>query len=266
MFVFLVILICAVFIYLVTLLIFYIIQERFIFVPNLIKKDPSIKLVSEFDDIYIEGRNNGKLHGMLIKTEKPKGVIVYLHGNTGSLFKWAVLAEELTHYGYDVLPFDYRGYGKSSGKRSEEIMHEDAQKFYAVAKEKYGENNVVIYGRSLGSGFATKLAANNNPRKLILETPYDNFKNVADFHFPFIPSKLLLKYEFQNDIHIKDVNCPILILHGTRDRIIPFKLAINLYEQIEEGIENHLVTIPRGRHNNLASFALFREKITEFIN
>jgi len=265
MFVFLVILACAVIIYAIAILIFYIIQERFIFVPNLIKKDPSIKLVSDFEDLYLEGSENGKLHGMLIKTEKPKGVIIYLHGNTGSLFKWAVLAEELTHYGYDVLPYDYRGYGKSSGKRSEEIMHADAQNFYDVAKEKYGEERVIIYGRSLGSGFATRLASNNNPKKLILETPYDNFRNVADFHFPFIPVRWLLKYEFANDIHIKNVKCPILILHGTRDRIVPFKLAINLYEEIQEGIENQIVTIPRGRHNNLASFALFREKITEFI-
>ena len=243
----------------------YLVQERLIFVPNLIKKDPSIKLVSDYEDIYISGKSDGKLHGMLLKTDNPKGVILYFHGNTGSLYKWSVLAEELTHYGYDVLPFDYRGYGKSSGKRSEEIMHDDALLFYNVVKEKYGEENIIIYGRSLGSGFATKLAADQNPKKLILETPYDNFRNVADYHFPFLPNRWLLKYEFRNDKNIKNVSCPILILHGTRDRVVPFKLAINLYENIGENVNNQIVTIPRGRHNNLSSFALFREKVREFI-
>ena len=255
----------ALLLYVVVLVIIYFIQERLIFAPNLIKKDPAIKLVSDFEDIFIDTPENGHLHGMLIKAESSKGLILYFHGNTGSLYKWSVVAEELIHYGYDVLPFDYRGYGKSTGKRSEENMHKDALAIYNYAKELYGEKNIVLYGRSLGSGFATKLASEQDPKSLILETPYDNFINAADFHFPFIPVKWLLKYEFRNDKYIQKVKCSILILHGTRDRIIPFKLALNLYEKIPENIENHLVTIPRGRHNNLSSFALFREKVKEFV-
>lgn len=256
----------ALLLYIVVLVIVYFIQERLIFAPNLIKKDPGIKIVSNYEDIYIETEGKGNIHGMLIKAEKSKGVILYFHGNTGSLYKWSVLAEELTHYDYDVLPYDYRGYGKSHGKRSEDLMHKDALAFYNIAKEKYGENKVVLYGRSLGSGFATKLASEQNPKCLILETPYDNFVNAAEFHFPFVPVKWLLRYEFKNDQHIQNVNCPVLILHGTRDRIIPFKLALNLYENVPEKVENHLVTIPRGRHNNLSSFALFREKVREFLS
>ncbi|NND77453.1 MAG: alpha/beta fold hydrolase [Flavobacteriales bacterium] len=262
----LIIIASALLLYLVVLLVIYLIQERLIFAPNLIKKDPSIKLVSSYEDIFLNTKGNGHLHGMLIKADEPKGVILYFHGNTGSLYKWSVLAEELTHFGYDVLPYDYRGYGKSTGKRSEELMHQDALAFYNYAVDRYSNKNVILYGRSLGSGFATRLAAEQNPHKLVLETPYDNFINAADFHFPFIPVKWLLKYEFKNDEYIEQVKCPILILHGTRDRIIPFKLALNLFENISESTENHLVTIPRGRHNNLSSFALFREKLKEFLS
>ena len=245
---------------------FYIVQERLIFVPNLIKKEASINIISEHEDIVVYTPEKGSIHGMLIKSEQSKGVIIYFHGNTGSLYKWSVLAEELTHYGYDVFPFDYRGYGRSTGRRTEEIMHEDAQHVYDHIVNRYGENRVFLYGRSLGTGFAVKLGSKNNPKGMILETPFDHFSNVADFHFPFIPHKLLLKYRFENDKFIKDVKCPILILHGTRDRIVPFKLAVNLFEQISDGVQSQLITIPRGRHNNLASFALFREKINEFLN
>lgn len=266
MFVFFVILGCALILYLLTLVIFYIIQERLIFVANLIKKEAGDKVVSEHEDIIIYTPSKGSIHGMLIKSEQSKGVIIYFHGNTGSLYKWGVIAEELTHYGYDVFPFDYRGYGRSTGKRSEDIMHRDAQNVYDFIVKKYGESKVFLYGRSLGSGFAVKLASENNPRGLILETPFDHFSNVADYHFPFIPHKLLLNYKFENDRHIKMVQCPILILHGTRDRIVPFKLAVNLFEQIPDDVSSQLITIPRGRHNNLASFALFREKINEFLN
>ncbi|MEM7162773.1 MAG: alpha/beta fold hydrolase [Bacteroidota bacterium] len=265
MFVFLIIVASALGIYLITIAFFYFIQERFIFVPNLIKKDPSIKLVSEFEDVYLQGEENGELHGMYIKVSNPKGLILYMHGNTGSLYKWSVLAEELTHYGYNVLAMDYRGYGKSTGVRNEKVMHSDAQLFYDFAKNHFDEKDIVIYGRSLGSGFATPLAKDNTPKALILETPYDNFKNVADTYFPFIPNKWLLRYEFKNDDSIQDVKCPILILHGTRDRVVPFRLAVNLYENIAEDVKNQLVTIPRGRHNNLASYALFREKVSEFL-
>ena len=124
-------------------------------------------------------------------------------------------------YNYDVVLVDYRGFGKSTGKRGEADMLKDMQIVYENLMASYGEANLIVYGRSLGSGFAAKLAADNSPRYLILDAPYYNFKKAVERFLPFLPLQIVLRYHLRTDRWIPKIKCPIYILHGTKDWLIP---------------------------------------------
>ena len=129
-----------------------------------------------------------------------------------------------------------------------------------------GENDasqIIIYGRSLGTGVAIDLASKVQAKQLILETPFGNFPKMAQSRFKIFPVKLLLKYQFRNDLKIKKVTCPIHIFHGTEDQVVPYSESQQLIRILEH--ESILTTIPNGGHNNLGTFPLFWKKMKEIL-
>jgi len=137
---------------------------------------------------------------------------------------------------------------------------------YELALKLYSPEKIVLYARSMGTGMAIKLATQINATKLILETPYYSMVHVARYHVPFIPVAWLLRFSFNSYQWINNVQCPIIIFHGTKDRIIPYQHALKLYELIKKNPNNQMITIPRGKHSNLNSFPIFREKFIQFLN
>lgn len=248
-----------------TIALYYFFQERFIFIAVHSSDKVNYTLASEFEEVFIDTPYNGRIHGLHIKAAESKGVILYFHGNTGSIKRWAVTGEELTSYDFDVFLMDYRGYGKSRGKKSEVAMHLDAEAAYDYLKQKYSEENIVIYGRSLGSGFAVPLAAKHPRSKLVLETPFYSLLEIAEHQAPYIPIGFLLRFPLRSDEVIADLKNPIIFFHGTRDRVVPYQSGLKLYEKATSP-NKHMVTIPKGRHNDLAKYALFREKMHEFLD
>jgi len=260
------ILLIAILVYALIVLIYYLLQERLLFHGAPLGRKFRFELATPFEEVFLESAEGGTLHALHIQIESPKGMILYFHGNSGNLRRWSVLAEELTTYGFDVLVVDYRGFGKSSGRRTEETLRQDAQLIYDYAKDLVGEEKLVVYGRSMGSGLAVKVAADNSPNRLILETPYYNLLTVVFHHFPFLPVRWILRYPFRSDLFIGNVRCPICIFHGTRDKTVPYKSGLRLYELVSEDTKNMMVTIGRGTHNNLSMYPLFREKMHEFLS
>lgn len=252
--------------YAVIVLLYYVLQEKLLFVGTPLKRRFKFTLATPFEEIFLPSSEGGTLHALHIKVEESKGLILYFHGNTGNLKRWSLVAEELTTYGFEVLVVDYRGFGKSSGRRSEETLHDDAQLIYDYALGLVPEAKLVVYGRSLGSGLAVKVAAENEPSRLVLETPYYHLLGVVFHHFPFLPVRLILRYHFRSDRWIDKVKCPIMIFHGSKDKIIPYKSALKLYDKVNEDKKNSMVTLLKGKHNNLATFPLFREKMHEFLS
>jgi uncharacterized protein len=246
-------------------LLYYILQEKFIFVPTLPGEPFEVRLSGETEEFLLETPNEGRIHALLLKVAQPKGVILYLHGNTGSLKRWQFMAEEITTFGYHVFIPDYRGFGKSTGPRSEAILHRDFEKCYDWLREKMPNLPIVVYGRSLGSGFATRLASRREAQKLVLETPYFNLVDVAQFYVPFLPVKWLLRYQLRSDLYIQHVHCPIHIFHGTRDLIVPYESAFKLFRLVEHQKEVAMTTIPGGKHSNLNRFPLFHERLRQFL-
>ena len=261
-----IILACLTGIYALIMLVYYLLQERVLFVGTPLQRKHAFQLASAFEEIFLESEEGGTIHALWIKCPEPKGLILYFHGNTGNMQRWAHVVEELTTYDHDVLVVDYRGFGKSHGRRTQETMYDDAQQIYDYAANQWSEDKLVVYGRSLGTGLAVKVASENSPSKLVLETPFNNMIDVAFFHFPFLPVRLLLRFPFRSDKFIPKVTCSIVIFHGTRDRIVPYRSGLKLYELISEDVKHNMVTIPRGKHSNLSNFPLFREKMQEFLN
>ncbi len=170
--------------YVIILLGFYFFQESITFRSKKITHNYSYYFGQKFEEVNLKTTDNALLNALHFKVDNSKGVILYFHGNTGNLKRWGAIAAELTKYNYDVFVMDYRGYGKSSGKRTEVLMYKDAQLSYDYLKETYNEKNIVVYGRSLGGTFATFVAANNNPKQLIVEA---TFSSLQEINYQFYP-------------------------------------------------------------------------------
>ena len=249
--------------YIAVFLIGYFVQERLIFKPEKLPQDFVYKYDIPFRELNFEVEQSVTINGLHFFHTNPKGLILYFHGNTRSIKGWAKYARDFYRYDYDVVLVDYRGFGKSTGKRGEKEMLDDMQYVYDTLAAQYPEHHILVYGRSMGSGFATKVAADNKPRYLILDSPYFSFKKVAERYAPFLPHRYMLRYHLRTDKWIKRVNCHTYIIHGTKDWLIPLTQSENLQKINPNKIT--LIEIPGGGHNNLPSFDEYHNFIRDIL-
>lgn len=241
----------------------YFVQERFIFKPEKLPADFEYKYDAPFKELNFEPEAGVRINGLHFFVKQPKGLILYFHGNSRSIKGWAKYARDFYRYQYDVVLVDYRGFGKSTGKRSEKRMLADMQFVYETLAVNYPEDHLIVYGRSMGSGFATKIASDNRPRYLILDAPYYNFKKVAERLLPILPHRWLLRYHLRTDRWIRDVQCHTYIIHGTADWLIPIRHSEALHQKDPQRIT--LIRIHGGGHNNLPSFPEYHNFIRDIL-
>ena len=142
-------------------------------------------------------------------------------------------------------------------------MLSDVQFVYETLAKKYPEDHLIVYGRSMGSGFATKLASDNNPRYLILDAPYYSFRKVVERFLPILPVRFVLRYHLRTDRWIKLVRCHTYILHGTKDILIPLRHSERLQKINPKKIT--LIRIHGGGHNNLPSFSEYHNFVRDIL-
>ena len=242
----------------------YFLQEKILFLPTVLEQDYQYNFTHPFEEVFLKPAENASINALHFKTENPKGVILYFHGNAGDLSRWGNVAEFFVDKGYDMFIMDYRTYGKSKGKLSEQALYNDAQYCYDYLLKQYSENDITLYGRSLGTGLATFLASKHNPKRLILETPYYSILDVAKHRFPIFPVSALLKYKFPSNEYIVDVRCPIAIFHGTADKVVPFSSAKKL-KSVAPASLTTFTTIKGGGHNDLMEFEEYRKAIEDLL-
>ncbi|WOD44098.1 alpha/beta hydrolase [Hwangdonia lutea] len=230
-----------------------------LFFPTVLEQDYIFQFSKPFEELFLKTDDDAVINAINFKTENPKGVILYFHGNAGDLSRWGFIAEYFVEKQYDVLIIDYRTYGKSTGKLSEKALYNDSQYAYNYLKERYAENDITLYGRSLGTGIAAYLASKNKPNQLILETPYYSITDVAKTRFPVLPVETLLKYKLPTHQYLQKTSSPITILHGTDDGIVPITSAEKLLKLNKENLE--FITIDGGAHNNLIEFEAYHKAI-----
>lgn len=241
----------------------YFLQEFFIFKPEKLKSDFEFKYDFPFRELNFDVSDGVRINGLHFHRTSPKGLILYFHGNSRSIKGWAKHARDFFRYDYDVILVDYRGFGKSTGPRNEKEMLNDMQFVYEQLVSQYGEQHLIVYGRSLGSGFAAKIASDNKPRYLILDSPYYNFTRVIERFLPILPVRIVLRYQLRTDKWIRKVNCHTYIIHGTRDWLIPIRHSEKLKALNPNKIT--LIRIHGGGHNNLPEYSEYHNFVRDIL-
>ncbi len=252
-----------VFAYLALCIAFYLYQEKIIFHPLPLADDYQYDFEEPFEEVWISTPDGEKINALHFKVEKPKGVVLYFHGNAGNLASWGTVASQFLPFDYELFIMDYRGYGKSTGSFNEYKLHQDALACYQYLLDSgYNGNKILIYGRSIGSGIASRVANEKWNRGLVLESPFNNMTALARSYAPFLPHGLLLRYKFPVDHHVRHIRHPIYIIHGTDDEIIPYDLAYQLKDKSDKVT---FYTIAGGKHNDLSIFPEFYQIMEELL-
>ena len=235
--------------------ILYFSQDALIFDPSPLPETHVFRTGSE---VEVPVGEDISLNCLLMKGGA-QGVILYLHGNRGNLRRCIRQAETFAGLGYDIFMPDYRGFGKTEGAiRSEGQLFRDVTKVYEYLRTQYDESRIVIVGYSLGTGMSSYLASKFDPKSLVLLAPYVSFIDLKNRIFPLVPN-FLIKYPLRNHAHLKNVACPVTLVHGTDDEIIPFESSLQLSKIAPDQI--NLVKLPGVGHRS----TIFRSEVREAV-
>ncbi|WP_166826368.1 alpha/beta hydrolase [Thalassoroseus pseudoceratinae] len=267
-------------IYLGVCLVVFLIQRQMIFHPSRVDritaKDAQID--PEFvEDIEVATSDGLMIRGWYFKAvvkktsseaadESPNRVIIFFHGNAGDRRHRLSDVRNFREHGLDVLLIDYRGYGDNPGQPTAEGLAMDAKAAwkYLTDTREMPPDRILIFGESLGTGVATRLAAeccqdNQEPGGLILRSAFSSIADAAGERFPWLPVRMLLRDRFPSDTYIADVTCPIFMIHGDQDRTISYRLGQKLFaaapEQSTSGFKKRFLTLEGVGHNDILSAA-----------
>jgi len=237
----------------------YFIQDKILFHPKALERSYTFRFDQPFTELNIPVSSTRNLNVVKFTVDSiSKGIVLYFHGNRQNIERYAKFSKFFTDQGFEVWMMDYPGFGKSTGDRKEQVMYHNAMLLYKMAIALQPSENIIIYGRSMGTGVASQLASIRDCRHLILETPYYNIDALAKHYFPIYPVNPMSKYSFPTNEYLPFVKAPITIIHGTRDEVIPYKQAKKLKE--ENSVIN-LITIEKGKHNNLSDYSIYNKTL-----
>ena len=258
-------------------------QENFIYFPTRVYDTTPADVGLKYEDVTITAADGTTLAAWYIPFASPKGTILFCHGNAGNISDRLATIHALDALGYNVLIFDYRGFGASSGRPDEKGTYLDAQAAWKYLTQTLGEHpgRVILFGRSLGGAVAIHLAASLSetaqparepspptraadstsstpavtttaapapiPGALVVESTFTSLEDIGRLHYPFLPVNLLLTYRYDSIRKILAVSCPKLFYHGADDELIPSSNGERLFAAAAE--PKRFVNTP-GNHNN----------------
>ena len=251
-----------IFLYFFVLVFLYFYQRNLLYHPNE-NNYSGDKISVNINKVKIRTSDNIELLGWYHeKNLKDYKTLLYLHGNAGSLENRIHKLNHFQDMNVNFLIIAWRGFSGNKGKPSEEGLYEDGiSAIKWLAKKGVDEKNLILYGESLGTGVATHLAQNKNYAGLILETPFTSMVDAAKTFYPYIPVNLLLKDKFENYKKVKNINSPILVMHGEIDQIVPFSMGKKIFEIANEPkysyfteYDNHMMEYDENLVSALKSF------------
>lgn len=190
------------------------------------------------------------LTGWFLAPPTPTAAVLVLNGNAGNRADRAPLARALVDHGYEVLLFDYRGYGGNEGSPSEEGLALDAAAAVAALAEVATVDRLILLGESLGAAVAARLAVESPPTALVLRSPFPSLEAVAAVHHPYLPTRLLLRDRYHTLQAVSMIKVPILVVAGSADSIVPTHLSRAVYEAASA--DAHWALIENADHNDPA--------------
>ena len=228
---FLSIIIVILLIYLSVLIYLFFFQRNLLYLPNE-NNYSGDKLKVDIKKVQIKTSDNINLLGWFHKKNLNKfKTIVYFHGNAGRLENRIHKLNHFKDMNINFLIISWRGFSGYSGNPYEQGLYKDGKSAIDWLKNMGLEDkDIILYGESLGTGIATEIAQNKKFAGLILETPFTSMIDAAKNFYPYIPIGFLLKDRYENDKKIKNINIPLLVMHGEKDQIIPFKMGKKIYE------------------------------------
>jgi len=202
----------------------------------------------DYEDVSIETADGVTLHGWFIAERSPR-VLLFFHGNAGNISHRLASIRQFRNLGFSVLIIDYRGYGQSEGRTTETGIYHDADAAWRYLTETRGvrPNDVVIFGRSLGASVAARLATQQQPLALIVESSFTSVPDIAQELYPWLPARWLVRLSHATRDYVRDVRCPVLIVHSRDDEIIPFHHGQAIFAAAPE--PRTLLPL-RGTHND----------------
>lgn len=224
------------------------------------------------EDVWINVANGQRIHGWFLKARQqpPLATILHCHGNGGNITNAGWYGVKLAEDGFDVLLFDYRGYGRSDGEVTDEwALNADGEAAYNYLLNERGvkPEKLVLYGMSLGTTVAIDVASRKPVGALVVESGLSSADEMGEFALPFLPGfvRRLAKNRFESFRKIASANCPVLVAHGTDDRTIPVAQGRKLFASAKE--PKQLFIIENGGHNLAGRGGeAYRNRITAFIH
>jgi len=226
-------------------------EDSFIFFPTKYPDGDWEPSRLSYENVFFQSPGGPQLHGWFVPHPAPRAIILFAHGNGGNLSHRTDLLRVLhDRLKVSTLAFDYRGYGRSEGKPSEQGVMEDARTAATWLAERTGvrPTELVLYGESLGGAVVVDLAVTNGARALVLENTFSDLSDVAAHHYPWLPAKSLIRSRFDSTAKIKDYHGPLLQFHGEADSIIPIELGRRLFAAANDPKE--FVMIKGADHND----------------
>ncbi len=227
-------------------------QSRLLYLPNL----PSREVIATpeevglaYEPVTIVTEDGVSLDGWFIPARQSRGVLLFFHGNAGNISHRFDSLKIFNELGLATLILDYRGYGRSQGRPSEEGTYRDANAAwrYLTEQRRIAGEDIVLFGRSLGAAIAAYLAAKQTPKALIIESAFTSIPDIAAEVYPFLPARWLARFDYNTKAHLRSVSCPILVVHSRDDDIIPFAHGRRLFTAANE--PKQFLEI-RGGHND----------------
>ncbi len=247
-------------------LLVYVFQSRMLYFPDskIVHSPEHIGL--DYDGVVFRSMDGVRLSGWFIPAENAHGVILFHHGNAGNISHRLDSIALFHHLRWSVFIFDYRGYGSSEGKPSEEGTYLDAQGAWdhLVRDRGADPSKIVCFGRSLGGAIAARLASEKTPAGLILEATFASIPDLAADLYRFLPVRLLSRLQYNTLSLMQAIRCPVLVVHSRDDEIIPYRHAQRIYEAA--GAPKRLLEI-RGSHNEgfLSSGRVYLDGLEGFL-
>ena len=255
-------------IYLIIVAYMYLNQRKLLYLPSENNYlDDQIDF--NFKEVFIDVEKNLKLKAWLIENDfKNKKTLVFFHGNAGNLSNRTYKLNQLSKLDLNIIILAWRGFSGNEGEPSEQNLYNDAKKTIDWLNSRGVKNkNIILYGESLGTGIAVELGQTNQFGGIILESPFTSMTNAAKNIYPWLPVKYLLKDKYDSEKKIKNLQIPILIMHGKKDNIVPFKMGKKLYDLANNPKffyftenDDHMMTFDEQLVGTIKNFLIFNSQ------
>jgi fermentation-respiration switch protein FrsA (DUF1100 family) len=212
----------------------YVFQRNFLYHPDKNNYLRSEKLNADTKEIFVPSTEGIALKAWFYKNPQNKYTVLFFHGNAGGLGNRIYKLNELKNLNLNYLIISWRGFSGNKGSPTEQGLYSDARSALEwLEKNNISKNKIILYGESLGTGVAVEVSQNQKFAGIILESPYTSIVDAAKIYYPYLPVDLILKDKYLSLKKIKNINSPILIMHGGADIIIPIAMGKKLFDEVQ---------------------------------